>query len=165
MTVFKNLYAFNHKFYVVTTDPQSIPERRWILSNGFKAEEREQNEPDEHTLAIVSPTEVRQLFGSFASVMDGVSVIIFLKSMAEVSHRQQFIQTDGPQFLRHMYHFVVGQCRHSRSTIRFEIVSRDICSVALAWLHIARARFHVWWNHSSFTLSMGIPERATARTY
>jgi hypothetical protein len=79
MTVFKNLYAFNHTFYVVTTDPQSIPERRWILSNGFKAEEREQNEPDEHTLAIVSPTEVRQLFGSFASVMDGVSVIIFSK--------------------------------------------------------------------------------------
>jgi len=91
MTVFKNLYAFNHTFYIVTTDPQSIPERRWILSKGFKAEEHEQNEPDEKTIAIVSPTEARQLFGSFASVMDGVS----------------FIQTDGPQYLRHMYHFVV----------------------------------------------------------
>lgn len=88
MTVFKNLYIFNHTIYIVTTDPRSVPERRWILSKGKVLNPKEPNEPDEQTLAIISPIEAKLLFGSFASVMGGVSVssIIILSFLARLTH-------------------------------------------------------------------------------
>jgi hypothetical protein len=87
MTVFKNLYILNHTIYIVTTDPRSVPERRWILSKGKVLNPKEPNEPDEQTLAVIAPIEAKLLFGSVASVMDGVSVssIIILSFLARLT--------------------------------------------------------------------------------
>jgi hypothetical protein len=66
-----------------------------MISNGFPLaakDFKEENEPTDRTLSIITPNEARLLFGNAASFMDGVS----------------FIQTDASQFLGHMYHFVVG---------------------------------------------------------
>lgn len=93
ITVFKNLYIHNETIYIVTSEPDTIPERRMMISNGFTLEPEDKNEPTEKTLSIITPSEAELLFRGPANVMEGVS----------------FIQTDGPQFLGHMYHFVVGE--------------------------------------------------------
>jgi len=66
-----------------------------MISNGLPLaakDFKEENEPTDRTLSIITPIEARLLFGNAASSMDGVS----------------FIQTDASQFLGHRYHFVVG---------------------------------------------------------
>ena len=95
LTVLKNLYIFNGTIYIVTSQPDTVPESRFMISNGrpiLPVKVQEDNEPTNSTLSVISPKEAHLLFGMFASIIDGVS----------------FIQTDAPQFLGHMYHFAVG---------------------------------------------------------
>ncbi|CAG7854244.1 SubName: Full=Uncharacterized protein {ECO:0000313/EMBL:CCA67516.1} [Serendipita indica DSM 11827] len=90
-TVFKNLYIYGNTIYIVTSQPEILPPLRFIFSNGLPLEMQEDNEPDQRTVAVVSPHEADILFGGSAGLLDGVS----------------FLQTDAPQFLHHMYHMVV----------------------------------------------------------
>ncbi|KIM32507.1 hypothetical protein M408DRAFT_14788 [Serendipita vermifera MAFF 305830] len=106
LTVFENLYAYNGTIYIVTSEPDSIPEKRMIISNGLALEFKQENEPTDQTLQIITPAEARLLFGPALApnFLAGVS----------------FMQTDAPQFLGHMYHFVVeifalGHWRHFTS--------------------------------------------------
>ena len=95
LTVLKNLYIFNGTTYIVTSQLDTIPERRLMISNGKPrrpVDFQEDNEPTDSTLSIITPREAYLLFGNSASIIDGVS----------------FMQTDASQFLGHMYHFVVG---------------------------------------------------------
>lgn len=73
-TVFKNLYIYNYTIYVVTTDPHSVPKARWMISKGLTLIRKQDNEPDESTLSIITPLEAKALFGDFASLMQGVTV-------------------------------------------------------------------------------------------
>ncbi len=93
LTVLKNLYIYNRTIYIVTSEPDTIPEKRMMMSNGLPLSFVEENEPTDQTLSIITPREANILFAQAANIMDGVS----------------FIQTDAPQFLGHMYHFVVGE--------------------------------------------------------
>jgi hypothetical protein len=144
-TIFDNLYTFNNTFFVVTSNPSSVPERRDMLSAGLplsvdpyvcfsrvppfpqltilthNSNEKEANRPTDRDLQIISPQQARDLFGQSAGRLDGVS----------------FIQTDPMQFLHHYFHFVVGvsstspTCRttNSHPSSRAEVVVHGLWRV------------------------------------
>jgi hypothetical protein len=73
-TVFQNLYIFSGTIYIVTSRPETLPPTRFMISNGLDLVLREENEPTNKTLSIVSPEEAKNLFGTSASLLDGLSV-------------------------------------------------------------------------------------------
>lgn len=79
-TVFKNLYIYNHTFYVVTTKFSSIPDPCCILSNGFPSgpSKGRENQPTSRTLSVITPSEAKLLFGSFAGPIEDITVGIAL---------------------------------------------------------------------------------------
>ncbi|KIM32505.1 hypothetical protein M408DRAFT_20780 [Serendipita vermifera MAFF 305830] len=90
-TVFRNLYASSDTIYIVTSHPERIPPKRLMISNGLILALQEENEPTNKTMSIISPNEAKTLFGTSAGFLDGLT----------------FMQTDSPQFIGHMYHFLV----------------------------------------------------------
>jgi hypothetical protein len=73
-TVFQNLYIFSETIYIVTSRPETLPPIRFLISNGLDLVLREENEPTNKTLSIISPEEAKNLFGTSASLLDGLSV-------------------------------------------------------------------------------------------
>ena len=77
-TIFDKLYFSNGTFYVVTDNPESYPDRKFMISsgvfieNGPIAEARRQ--PGDKDMQIIDTDTARQLFGSQAERLDGVSV-------------------------------------------------------------------------------------------
>lgn len=68
----------NGTFYVVSDDPDSIPERRHMISsaamiyNGVAAEA--ERIPTDKNMRIIDTQEASQLFGTSADRLDGVTV-------------------------------------------------------------------------------------------
>jgi hypothetical protein len=73
-TVFKNLYIFSETIYIVTSQPETLPPTRFMISNGLDLNLSVANEPTNKTLSIISPKEAKQLFGTSAGLLDGLSV-------------------------------------------------------------------------------------------
>ena len=92
-TVLDSLYVFNGTLFVVTSDPDSIPEKKLLTSTGYglyvtdgdKAE-RAKRAPTDQDIQVISPEQAQVIFNvNSASLLDGVS----------------FLVTDPKQFLRH----------------------------------------------------------------
>jgi hypothetical protein len=77
-TLFDNLYVLNGTMYIVSDDPQSIPERKFIYSTGLRIESGEEEIrkrlPTNKDMSIVSTEEAKKLFDTGADVVDSVTV-------------------------------------------------------------------------------------------
>ena len=77
-TIFDRLYLLNGTVFVVTDEPKSIPDRMLLTSSGFPIvngpEGVANRTPTDNDMQIISPERASQLFGSFASRIDGASV-------------------------------------------------------------------------------------------
>lgn len=77
-TIFDRLYLLNGTLYVVSDEPDTIPERRHIIStavminNGPVAEAA--RIPTDKEMRIISTEEAGRIFGSSADRLDGVTV-------------------------------------------------------------------------------------------
>ncbi|KAJ6584674.1 hypothetical protein B0H19DRAFT_1206422 [Mycena capillaripes] len=92
-SIIDKLYLFKGVVYVVSDDPASVPDVENMYSKGleiFPEEEAENSRlPGDEDIRIISTAEAKQLFGTGASVIDGVSYFV----------------NDHLQFIRHYYHW------------------------------------------------------------
>ncbi|KAI0634976.1 hypothetical protein C8Q77DRAFT_1171784 [Trametes polyzona] len=92
-TIFDRLYILNGTMYIVSDSPKDVPDRRFMIStaafieNGPEAEAR--RVPTDKEMRIISTQEARQLFGTEAERLDGVS----------------WLANDPKQFITHYYHW------------------------------------------------------------
>lgn len=85
-----SLYIFNGTIFVVTSDPQSIPERKLLTSSGYEIwngpVERAKRLPSDQDIQVVTPEQAQQIFKrNSATLLDGAS----------------FLVTDPKQFINH----------------------------------------------------------------
>jgi hypothetical protein len=73
-TIFDRLYILNGTVYVVSDDPEKPPVRYNMTSNGGKIEGGIPGEPTDWDMRITATKEAKYLFGSGASIIDGVTV-------------------------------------------------------------------------------------------
>ena len=77
-TIFDNLYILNGIIYVVTDDRDSMPDVSSILSKGIRIEPGRDAElarlPTDEHIRIISTGDARRLFGTGATIIDGVTV-------------------------------------------------------------------------------------------
>ncbi|KIJ51221.1 hypothetical protein M422DRAFT_26647 [Sphaerobolus stellatus SS14] len=92
-TVFENLYLFNGTIYIVTNEPQNIPDRMLLTSSGAwifnEPKDVAERTPTDADMQIITPEKAKEVFGSYAAWLDGTS----------------FISTDPDQFVHHYYHW------------------------------------------------------------
>ncbi|KAJ7163324.1 hypothetical protein C8R46DRAFT_1102999 [Mycena filopes] len=92
-SIIDRLYIFKGVVYVVSDDPDSVPDVENMYSKGveiFPGKEAEDTRlPGDEDIRIISTVEAKQLFGTGAAVIDGVT----------------FFVNDHPQFIRHYYHW------------------------------------------------------------
>ena len=79
-TILDRLYFANGTFYVVTDNPESIPDRNYMISTGVFIENGPEAEarrtPGDKEMRVVDTDTARRLFGTQAERLDGVSVSI-----------------------------------------------------------------------------------------
>jgi hypothetical protein len=77
-TILDRLYIFKGVVYVVSDDETSLPHIQFILSRGVPIKEGQEAElgrlPTDEDIRVISTEEARRLFGSGASIIDGVTV-------------------------------------------------------------------------------------------
>lgn len=77
-TILDNLYTVNGTMFIVTDEPEAFPHRRMIVGSGYivknGAEEVAKREPTDKDMRVISTTDARRLFGTFANRLDGVTV-------------------------------------------------------------------------------------------
>ncbi|KAI1798393.1 hypothetical protein LXA43DRAFT_968715 [Ganoderma leucocontextum] len=92
-TIFDRLYLLNGTLYVVTDEPESVPDRLYILSSGVfitsDPKDISLRDPTDQNMRVISTAESRQLFGAEADRLDGVSWLAY----------------DPKQFITHYYHW------------------------------------------------------------
>ncbi|CAK5284375.1 unnamed protein product [Mycena citricolor] len=92
-TIIDKMYIFKGIVYVVSDDPNTVPNKEDMYSKGieiFPGKEAEDSRlPDETDLRIITRAEAKSLFGTGAGIVDGVT----------------FFVNDHPQFIRHYYHW------------------------------------------------------------
>ncbi|KAI0777523.1 hypothetical protein BD413DRAFT_467266 [Trametes elegans] len=92
-TIFDRLYILNGTTYIVTDSPETVPDRRFMIStaafieNGPEAEAR--RIPGDKEMRIISTEEAQHLFGTEAERLDGVT----------------WLANDPKQFITHYYHW------------------------------------------------------------
>lgn len=76
--MFDRLYFKNGVFYVVTDNPEEVPDLKLIISSGIYLTSGPADElkrlPTEKDLRVVNPDEARKLLGTQAERLDGVTV-------------------------------------------------------------------------------------------
>ncbi|KAJ7750943.1 hypothetical protein DFH07DRAFT_1033851 [Mycena maculata] len=92
-SIIDRLYIYKGVVFIVSDKPHEIPDVSAIYSKGVDIEVGEEAErarlPDDSDIQIISPKEARELFGSGAQILDGVTYFV----------------NDTPQFVRHYYHW------------------------------------------------------------
>ena len=77
-TIFDKLYLFNGTVFVVTDEPHKIPDRMLLTSSGYlilnSPEDIAKRTPTDNDMQIISSAKAAELFGSYASRMDGTTV-------------------------------------------------------------------------------------------
>lgn len=77
-TIFDRLYALNDTLYIVTDDPASLPDKKYMISTAVRIAngpiEAKKRLPTDKELRIISTADAKNLFGSGADVLDGVTV-------------------------------------------------------------------------------------------
>lgn len=95
-TVFDRLYILNGVVYIVSDDQAALPDVSFILSKGIPikpGQEAEQTRlPTDEDIRTISTEEARHLFGTGASIIDGVTVRLLrpLKPLTHLTHAQLF---------------------------------------------------------------------------
>ncbi|KAJ7465288.1 hypothetical protein FB451DRAFT_1488942 [Mycena latifolia] len=97
-SIIDRLYIFKGVVYIVSDEPQKIPDPAAMYSKGVDIEVGVEAEmarlPDDTDIRIVSTAEARALFGTGAQILDGVTLNLGLVFV-----------NDPPQFVRHYYHW------------------------------------------------------------
>ncbi|KAJ6584675.1 hypothetical protein B0H19DRAFT_1249621 [Mycena capillaripes] len=92
-SIIDRLYVYKGVVFIVSNEPQNMPDVSAIYSKGVDIEVGEEAEmarlPDDTDIRIISTAEARALFGSGAQFLDGVTYFV----------------NDTPQFVRHYYHW------------------------------------------------------------
>lgn len=92
-TIFDRLYIMKGVLYIVSDEPRTVPDIRFIYSKGIFTEPgpeaAETRIPSDEDIRIVSSSEAKKLFGTGAQIMDGVTWLV----------------NDPPQFITHYYHW------------------------------------------------------------
>ncbi|KAI0060492.1 hypothetical protein BV25DRAFT_1992823 [Artomyces pyxidatus] len=92
-TIFDKMYLLNGTIYLVTSEPESFPDRKFITSTGInianEAEMVAARLPTDKEMKIISPEEAKRLFGSGANRVQGVT----------------WLANDPRQFITHYYHW------------------------------------------------------------
>ncbi|KAJ6511971.1 hypothetical protein C8R47DRAFT_1291533 [Mycena vitilis] len=92
-TILDDVYIYKGVVFIVSNEPQNIPDLSEIYSKGVDIEVGEAAElarlPDDTDIRIISTSAARTLFGSGAQLLDGVTYFV----------------NDPPQFVRHYYHW------------------------------------------------------------
>ncbi|KAH7883159.1 hypothetical protein F5I97DRAFT_1815379 [Phlebopus sp. FC_14] len=92
-TIFENLFVLNGTVFVVTDEPDSIPERASMTSTAVRINNGPlavaSRFPTDRELRVVTTDEARELFGTSAELIDGTTWIV----------------NDPPQFITHYYHW------------------------------------------------------------
>lgn len=77
-TILDRLYALDNTLYIVTDDPTSVPDKKYMISTALKIVngpvEAAKRLPTDKELRIISTADAKSLFGSGADVLDGVTV-------------------------------------------------------------------------------------------
>ncbi|KAJ7644361.1 hypothetical protein FB45DRAFT_1053133 [Roridomyces roridus] len=92
-SIIDRLYLLGGVVYIVSDDPESVPDTSTMYSKGIHIlpgkEHEDSRLPGDEDIRIVSTAEAKKLFGTGASVIDGVTYFV----------------NDHPQFIRHYYHW------------------------------------------------------------
>lgn len=87
-TIFDRLYALGGTLYIVTDDPASVPNKKYILSTALRIAngpiESAKRIPTDKELRIISTADAKTLFGSRADVLDGVTVSFAISSQSPI---------------------------------------------------------------------------------
>ena len=75
----------NGTFYVVSDNPESIPERKYMISSGAfienGADEPAKRLPSDKDLQVIDTATARRMFGTQAERFDGVTVCDTLSTL------------------------------------------------------------------------------------
>ncbi|KZO90810.1 hypothetical protein CALVIDRAFT_489949 [Calocera viscosa TUFC12733] len=90
-TIFENLYMLNGTTFVVTTEPEEVPEFRYVLGSGADNPGylSPVQDPTEKDMQVITPQQAKDLFGTGAMSLQGNTLW---------AH-------ESAQFLPHYYHF------------------------------------------------------------
>ncbi|KAF7297141.1 hypothetical protein MIND_00947000 [Mycena indigotica] len=92
-SIIDKLYISNGTVYIVSDDPDAVPDRDNMYSKGVDIlpgkEAEESRLPSDNDIQIITTAAARKLFGTGAYLVDGVT----------------FLVNDPPQFVRHYYHW------------------------------------------------------------
>ena len=79
-TIFDKLYVLNGTLYVVSDEPDAIPDRRRIISTGIFIENgpiaEAERIPTDKDMRVISTEEAKRLFGTDTARLDGVTVCL-----------------------------------------------------------------------------------------
>lgn len=89
-TIFDKMYIFNGTVYLVSDEPETFPDRKFMTSSGAiienTAESVAARMPTDKDLRIISTSAARKLFGSGANRIQGVTVRAFTANLEYPSH-------------------------------------------------------------------------------
>ncbi|EPS95320.1 hypothetical protein FOMPIDRAFT_1043637 [Fomitopsis schrenkii] len=92
-TILDRLYMLNGTLYIVTDEPETVPELKRIMSTGIFIENgpvaQANRIPTDKDMRVISTEEAKRLFGVDASRLDGVT----------------WYANDPKQFITHYYHW------------------------------------------------------------
>ncbi|KII95730.1 hypothetical protein PLICRDRAFT_121283 [Plicaturopsis crispa FD-325 SS-3] len=92
-TVIDRLYAVNGTLFIVTDEPEKVPDRERMISKAHRIENGAEAEaarlPSDREMRIISTQEAAALVGKDADIVDGVT----------------WFANDPPQFIQHYYHW------------------------------------------------------------
>ena len=77
-TIFDNLFLLNGTVFVVSDDPESVPDRNTITSTGLKIANGDEaiaaRLPTDREFRVITVDEAQVLFGTSANIVDGTTV-------------------------------------------------------------------------------------------
>lgn len=92
-TLLDKMYVLNGTVYIVTDQPDIVPDRKFITSTGAdignSREEVQARLPTDRDMRIISPEEAKKLFGTGANRVEGLT----------------WLANDPRQFITHYYHW------------------------------------------------------------
>lgn len=81
-TIFDKLYIYNGTVYLVSDEPETFPNRTFMISSGAIVENTAESAaarlPTDKDLRIISTSAARKLFGTGANRVQGVTVRAFI---------------------------------------------------------------------------------------
>ena len=87
-TLLDKMYVLNGTVYIVTDQPDIVPDRKFITSTGVdignSREEVQARLPTDRDMRIISPEEAKKLFGTGANRVEGLTVSVYSRSRTNI---------------------------------------------------------------------------------